>query len=64
MQRWTLRGAEEVLQFLEGLLGTFFLQEMAAVETASPVTVEVAFALRVARASHAGRTVPFAPQRA
>ena len=34
MQRWTLHGAEEALQFLEGLLGTFFLQEMAAIETA------------------------------
>ncbi|MGD1210109.1 MAG: hypothetical protein ABR973_01975 [Candidatus Acidiferrales bacterium] len=30
----TLHGAEEVLQFLEGFLGTFFLQEMAAIETA------------------------------
>jgi len=30
----TLHGAEEVLQFLDGLLGTFFLQEMAAIETA------------------------------
>jgi hypothetical protein len=36
MQCWTLHGgAEEVLQLLEGLLGTFFLQEVAAVETAS-----------------------------
>jgi hypothetical protein len=26
--------SEEVLQFLEGFLGTFFLQEMAAIETA------------------------------
>jgi hypothetical protein len=26
--------AEEVLQFLEGFLGTFFLQEIDAIETA------------------------------
>jgi hypothetical protein len=30
----SLHCAEEVLQFLEGFLGTFFLQEMAAIETA------------------------------
>jgi hypothetical protein len=29
-----LRGAEELLQFLEGFVGSFFLQEMAAIETA------------------------------
>ena len=29
----TLHRAEEVLQFLEGFLGTFFLKEMAAIET-------------------------------
>jgi hypothetical protein len=28
-----LRCAEEVLQFLEGFLGTFFLEKMAAIET-------------------------------
>jgi hypothetical protein len=30
----TLCSAEEVLQFLEGFLGTFFLKEMAAIEAA------------------------------
>ena len=30
----TSHSAEEVLQFLEGFLGTFFLEEMAAIETA------------------------------
>ena len=29
----TLHRAEEVLQFLEGFAGTFFLREMAAIET-------------------------------
>jgi hypothetical protein len=29
-----LRGAKELLQFLEGFVGSFFLQEMAAIETA------------------------------
>jgi len=29
-----LHCAEEVLQFLEGFLGTFFLEKMAAIETA------------------------------
>jgi hypothetical protein len=30
----TLRCAKEVLQFLESFLGTFFLDEMAAIEIA------------------------------
>jgi hypothetical protein len=29
----TLRYPEEILQFLEGFLGTFFLQKMATIET-------------------------------
>ena len=31
----TLHCAEEVLQFLEGFLGTFFLEKMAAIEAAT-----------------------------
>jgi hypothetical protein len=34
LEQVSLYCAEEVLQFLEGFLGTFFLQEMAAIETA------------------------------
>jgi hypothetical protein len=32
-----LHCAEEVLQFLEGFLGTFFLEKMPAIETGSAV---------------------------